>query len=127
MLLVKNKYFVASKCNRYVFILFGDQYVKFKCPLKVLTPIEAEISLKSYAHSNFRGKTVKNYKSLGRDLKKVFLLYKKYFSMVSGDSGNFINRGLIDFFDISILTSPLFVLSFFFYFPCKVNANWTTK
>ena len=75
----------------------GDQDVQFKYPLKVLTPIEAEISLKSYAHSNFRGKTVKNYKSLGRDLKKIFLPNKKYFSVVSGGSGNFMNGGLIDF------------------------------
>ena len=40
--------------------------------------------------------------------------------MVSGGSGNFMNRGLIDFFDISILTSPLFVLSFFFIFRAKL-------
>ena len=75
----------------------GDQDTQFKYPLKVLTPIGAEISLKSHAHSDFRGKTVKNYKSLGRDLKKTFLLNKKYLSVVSVGSGNFMNQGLIGF------------------------------
>ena len=75
----------------------GDQDAQFKHPLKVLNPKEAEISLKSYAPSNFRGKCVKNYKSLGRVLKKIFLPNKMHFPVVSRDSGNFMNGGPIGF------------------------------
>ena len=43
------------------------------------------------------GKLEKKYKSLGRDLKNIFLPNKKYFYVVSGGSGNFMNGGFIDF------------------------------
>ena len=40
---------------------------------------------------------VKNDKSAGRDLKKIFLPNKKHYSVVSDDNGNLFSCGSVDF------------------------------
>ncbi len=70
-----------------------------------------------------RGKTVKNHKSPGRDLKNIFLPNKKYFSVVRGANGNFLAQGLEDLFltpppihiPLFIRVSLGLVLQIFFY------------
>ena len=60
----------------------GEQKEQFENPFEVLAQLEFEISLKNHAQSNFSGKIAKNHKSLGRDLKEIFLPNKKPYSMV---------------------------------------------
>ena len=56
-----------------------DHDAQFKYSFKILNPLEVEISIKSYASSNFRVKTVKNCKIPGRDLKKKSYQIKNTF------------------------------------------------
>ena len=71
----------------------GEQKEQFENPFEVLAQLEFEISLKNHAQSNFSGKIAKNHKSLGRDLKEIFLPNKKPYSMVCGGNSNFLARG----------------------------------
>ena len=75
---------------------------QFEYSFEVLTPLEVEISLKSYAQCSFNKKIGKNHKSPGRDLKTQFLPNKKYFSVVSDGNRNFLEGDPENLF----LTSP---------------------
>ena len=72
----------------------GKQKEQFENPFEILAQLEFEITLKNHAQSNFSGKIEKNHKSLGRDLKKIFLPNKKLYSVVSGAYNNFLRGGL---------------------------------
>ena len=74
----------------------GEQKEQFENPFEILAQLEFEICLKNHAQSNFSGKIDKNHKSLGRDLKEIFLPNKKPYSIICGDN-NFLRRGLGDF------------------------------
>ena len=74
----------------------GEQKEQFEIPFEVLAQLEFEISLKNHALSNFSGKNEKKHKSLGRDLKEIFLPNKKPYSMVCGGNNNFLSRGTGD-------------------------------
>ena len=80
----------------------GEQKEQFENPFEVLAQLEFEISLKNHAQSNFSEKIAKNHKSLGRDLKEIFLPNKKHFSLVHDGIRNFLGCGPEDLF----LTSP---------------------
>ena len=95
LLLVKNKYFVALKCNIYVFLLLGGSRCTIKVPIKGPNSNRSWNMIKKF--KAIQRKKCKNYKSLGRDLKNICLPNKKYISVVSGGSCNFMNGGLIDF------------------------------
>ena len=71
----------------------GEQKEQFENPFEILAQLEFEISLKNHAQNNFSGKIEKKHKSLGRDLKEIFLPNKKPYSMVCGGNSNFLSRG----------------------------------
>ena len=66
----------------------GEQKEQFEVPFEVLVLLEFEISLKKHTQSNFIEKIEKKHKSLGRDLKEIFLPNKKPYYMVSGGNSN---------------------------------------
>ena len=80
----------------------GDLNESFEYLFIVLAQLEQEIWSKCHARSNFIEKSEKKHKSLGRDLKKIFLPNKKYFSLVSDGIRNFLSGGWENLF----LTSP---------------------
>ena len=71
----------------------GKQKEQFENPFEILAQLEFEITLKNHAQSNFSGKIEKKHKSLGRDLKEIFLPNKKLYSMVCGGNSNFLRGG----------------------------------
>ena len=74
-----------------------DQTEHFEKLFEVLPQLEFEISFKNHAQNNFSGKIEKKHKSLGRDLKELFLPNKKPYSMVCGGNSNFLKGGPGDF------------------------------
>ena len=84
----------------------GDLNESFEYLFIVLAQLEQEIWSKCHARSNFIEKSEKKHKSLGRDLKKIFLPNKKYFSLVSDGIRNFLSGGWENLF----LTSPPIII-----------------
>ena len=71
----------------------GKQKEQFENPFEILAQLKFEITLKNHVQSKFSGKIEKKIKSLGRDLKEIFLPNKKLYSMVCGGNSNFL-RGV---------------------------------
>ena len=75
----------------------GDLNESFEYLFIVLAQLEQEIWSKCHGRSAFIEKSEKKHKSLGRDLKKIFLPNKKPYSVVSGGYSNFLSGGPNDF------------------------------
>ena len=84
----------------------GDLNESFEYLFIVLAQLEQEIWSKCHARSNFIEKSEKKHKSLGRDLKKIFLPNKKPYSVASGAYSNFLRGGWNDFLEFPFYHLP---------------------
>ena len=100
----------------------GDLNESFEYLFIILAQLEQEIWSKCHARSNFIEKSEKKHKSLGRDLKKIFLPNKKYFSLVSDGIRNFLSGGWENLF----LTYPPYRKLPFQRLVCEIAQDFET-
>ena len=68
----------------------GDKNKQSKYLINILGATESKKYLKMLRSSDSYALYVKKHLCLGRDLKNLFLPYKKYFSVICDDSSNFL-------------------------------------
>ena len=96
LLWVKKVFFSSPNCFIYALTRSGDLKESFEYLSVVLAQLEQEMWSKCNAWSYFIQKHEKKHKSLGRDLKEIFLLYKMYVSSGSDGMRNLLRCGRLE-------------------------------